>query len=198
MIALWDLGNVVVQWEPEAIYPAFKLSPEHTQYLRSGLLEHSDWLRLDQGLTTESEIAERITRESGLTTSQTNHCFDVIRKSLIDLPVSVEILHQMKAAGIPMYVLSNMSHDNASYLRSRPYFDLFEGIVISAEEKLIKPDTALFERVLSRYNLVAADVFFIDDSMPNIIAAREVGMQALHFKRTPQCYAAIKEAFNLV
>ena len=70
-------------------------------------------------------------------------------------------------------------------------------MVISAEEKLIKPDPALFELVLKRYRLNAEEVYFIDDSMPNIVAARELGMQALHFKRSDDCYRQIREAFKL-
>ena len=197
MIALWDLGNVLVQWEPELIYPAFNVSAVHTQYLRSELLEHPDWLRLDQGLTTEQEVAARINSETELSHEDAQRCFDVIRHSLVNIDASVAMLSQMKAAGVPMYVLSNMSNENAAYLRTREYFSLFDDVVISAEEKLIKPDPALFELVLKRYRLNAEEVYFIDDSMPNIVAARELGMQALHFKRSDDCYRQIREAFKL-
>jgi HAD superfamily hydrolase (TIGR01509 family) len=197
MIALWDLGNVLVQWEPELIYPAFNVSAVHTQYLRSELLEHPDWLRLDQGLTTEQEVAARISSETELSHDDAQRCFDVIRNSLVNIDASVAMLSQMKAAGVPMYVLSNMSNENAAYLRTREYFSLFDDVVISAEEKLIKPDPALFELVLKRYRLNAEEVYFIDDSMPNIVAARELGMQALHFKRSDDCYRQIREAFKL-
>ena len=197
MIALWDLGNVLVQWEPELIYPAFNVSAVHTQYLRSELLEHPDWLRLDQGLTTEQEVAARISSETELSHDDAQRCFDVIRHSLVNIDASVAMLSQMKAAGVPMYVLSNMSNENAAYLRTREYFSLFDDVVISAEEKLIKPDPALFELVLKRYRLSAEEVYFIDDSMPNIVAARELGMQALHFKRSDDCYRQIREAFKL-
>ena len=197
MIALWDLGNVLVQWEPELIYPAFDLSAVHTQYLRSELLEHPDWLRLDQGLITEQEVAARISNETELSHNEVQRCFDVIRHSLVNIDASVAILSKMKAAGISMYVLSNMSNENAAYLRTREFFSLFDDVVISAEEKLIKPDPALFELVLKRYRLNAEEVYFIDDSMPNILAARALGIQALHFKRSDNCYRQIRETFNL-
>ena len=118
MIALWDLGNVLVQWEPELIYPAFNVSAVHTQYLRSELLEHPDWLRLVQGLTTEQEVAARISSETELSHDDAQRCFDVIRHSLVNIDASVAMLSQMKAAGVPMYVLSNMSNENAAYLRT--------------------------------------------------------------------------------
>ena len=92
-----------------------------------------------------------------------------------------------------MYVLSNMSQTNADYLRQREYFSHFQGVVISAEEKLNKPDSTLFERVLSRYSLVANQVLFIDDTLENIVAAEKLGFEGLHFKGSEQCYLKIRQ-----
>lgn len=197
MIALWDLGNVVVRWEPETVLQMLDYTPEQTDYLRTELLEHKDWLALDRGTTTEAAVVERLVDESSLSRDQALRCFDVVRESLIDLPQSIDILHHMKRAGIPMYVLSNMSLVNAEYLRRREYFSLFNGILISAEEQLIKPEEEIFATVLKRYQLDPADVYFIDDSLPNIEAARSLGIQALHFHRSDTCYQSIRDAFGL-
>lgn len=197
MIALWDLGNVVIRWDPEVVLKMFNLNPQQTDYLRSGLLGHQDWLDLDRGITTEEVVAQRIQTESDLTVSQVQRCFDVVRESMIDLQASVNMLHMMKDAGVPMYVLSNMPEKNADYLRSRDYFKLFDGVVISGEEKLIKPELEIFQLVLDRYNLKGNEVYFIDDSLPNVEAAKSLGMQAQHFHRTDQCYTILREKFSL-
>jgi HAD superfamily hydrolase (TIGR01509 family) len=196
-IALWDLGNVLVRWEPETILSRFGLEAELTEYLRGQLLGHDDWLKLDQGLTTEAKVAERLSRESGLAMPQIERCFDIVRESLTDIPESVELIRQMRDAGIPMFVLSNMSDVNAHYLRGRDYFQWFDGVVISAEEKLIKPDPTLFQRVLDRYSLQAQDVYFIDDSAENIRSAANLGFKAQQFHRRPGCYQRIRQAFAL-
>ncbi|MEM7256860.1 MAG: HAD family phosphatase [Pseudomonadota bacterium] len=197
VIALWDLGNVVVRWDPEVILENFNFDAEPTAFLRHELLGHQDWLRLDQGLITEQQFAERLVSESSLSASQVQHCFDVIRESLTDIPESVELIEQMYSAGISMYVLSNMPLINAGYLRQRPYFKYFDGVVISAEEKLIKPDPALFQRVLDKHSLRAQDLYFIDDSLPNIETAKAAGMHAQHFHRTAECYRQIRQVFAL-
>lgn len=197
MIALWDLGNVVIRWEPETVLQMIGYDSLQTDYLRTSLLGHQDWLDLDRGVTTEAVVAKRLVAESSLTMDQALRCFDIVRESMIDLEPSLQILHEMKAAGIPMYVLSNMPLANADYLRQRDYFSLFDGVVISGEEKLLKPEPEIFKLVLYRFNLNAAEVYFIDDSLPNIEAARNLGMQAQHFHRTDQCYAVVREAFNL-
>lgn len=197
MIALWDLGNVVVRWEPETVLEMFGYSPEQTDYLRSGLLGHPDWLDLDRGVTTEAVVARRLVEESSLTIEQALRCFDVVRESIVDLAPSIEILSAMKAAKIPMYVLSNMPTANADFLSQRDYFKWFDGVVFSAEEKLLKPDEAIFKVVMDRYNLDPAEIYFIDDSLPNIETARAMGMQTLHFQRSDDCYARIRNAFGL-
>lgn len=197
MIALWDLGNVVIRWEPETVLQMFAYDQEQTDYLRTGLLGHPDWLALDRGVTTEALVAERLVKESSLSMEQALRCFDVVRESMIDLPPSLQVLQEMKTAGITMFVLSNMPLANSEYLRQRDYFKLFDGVVISGEEKLLKPEPEIFELVLDRFNLNAADVYFIDDSLPNIEAARSLGMQAQHFHRTDQCYATLREVFKL-
>ena len=67
MIALWDLGNVVIRWDPEVVLEMFNLNSQQTDYLRTDLLGHQDWLDLDRGITTEEIVAQRIVSESDLT-----------------------------------------------------------------------------------------------------------------------------------
>ncbi|OED39088.1 hypothetical protein AB833_16215 [Chromatiales bacterium (ex Bugula neritina AB1)] len=197
MIALWDLGNVVVNWDPEGILKSLEFTESQTDYVRHQLLGHPDWLDIDRGVKTEDSVAARLLAESDLTIEQILFCFDTIRNSLQDIPRTIDMIRQIKVTGVPMYVLSNMGERNYQYLKPREYFTWFDGVVISAHEKLIKPEQELFELVLERYSLTASEVFFVDDSLPNIEAARSVGMQALHFKRSEACYQAISEAFDL-
>jgi len=195
MIALWDLGNVAVQWNPDKIVQMLDLPEKKSTLLKKNLFESGCWLDLDRGVTTEAEVAAKIASESILSVDELLRCFDVVRESLVDFPKSIALISEMKNAGIPLYVLSNMSVVNAEYLRTRPYFDLFDGIVISAEEKLIKPETALFQVVTDRYQLEASQMVFIDDSLPNIKAAESLGMHGVHFKASDECYAKIRKYF---
>jgi len=192
-ILLWDLGNVVVQWSPDEILKQLDYTAEQSVYLRESLFGHGDWLDLDRGVTTEAEVAQRLVSESNLSLEQALRCFDVVRHTLIDIEESVDLIKELVPANIPMYVLSNMSLANADYLKQRNYFSHFQGVVISAEEKLNKPDSELFKRVLDRYTLDAGSVLFIDDTMENIEAAQKQGMEGLHFKGSADCYAQIRQ-----
>lgn len=193
MIALWDLGNVVVDWNPEKILQDIGYDENQTLFIREQLFDHQDWLDIDRGVTSEEKVARRLHSESSLTLAQVERCFDVVRQSLVDIERTVELLHEIHALGIPMYVLSNMGLSNAAFLRQRDYFKLFDGVVISAEEKLIKPEAALFQRTIERYQLPVAETLFIDDSLPNIEMALQLGLQAHHFHRSEACYQSIRK-----
>jgi len=190
---LWDLGNVVVRWSPETILNTLNYSVMTTNYLQNSLFRHSDWADLDRGVKTEEEIALRLVAESELSMEQAKRCFDVVRETLVDIKESVQLIDELARTGTPMYVLSNMSKTNADYLRQRKYFMHFQGVVISAEEKLNKPDPELFERVLSRYDLDRSRVLFIDDTLENIEAAKNLGMEGLLFKGGDECYSQIRQ-----
>lgn len=197
MIALWDLGNVVVQWNPTRILEMLKLEAVKKDIVSASLFEGSLWLDLDRGITTEAEVAGVLAAETELDYDDVLHVYETVRESLVNFPRSIELIKEMKEANIPMYVLSNMSIANFEYLNQRDFFELFDGIVISAQEKLIKPESALFQVVLDRYKLDASETVFMDDSLPNVKAAEKLGMHAVHFEASDDCYAKVRQYFNL-
>lgn len=197
MISLWDLGNVMVSWDPERILASLDGSAAEIALLRDELLLHDDWQRLDQGTLQEVEVVQRLTHEVGIAPEKVAQCLRQTRESLLNINASVQLLEQVKAAGQRAYCLSNMSHNTYDHLRDRHFFEFFDGIVISAQERLIKPDPAIFELVLERFELRAADVLFIDDSEPNIASATALGIDCVHFKRSAACYQTIRQKLSL-
>jgi len=105
MIALWDLGNVVVQWNPDRILQMLNLPADKSAVMKELLYGSSRWLELDRGVTTELELAERIAAESSLEVDEMQQCFDIVRESLVDFRNSIELIGEMKAAGIRMVLL---------------------------------------------------------------------------------------------
>ncbi len=75
-----------------------------------------------------------------------------------------------------------------------PIADAFDLIVCSAEEKTMKPGLEIFERTLERLRRLPEETIFIDDSKPNILAARKIGMNTIHFKPTTDLIAELKKA----
>jgi 2-haloacid dehalogenase len=97
-----------------------------------------------------------------------------------DIPQNVILLQKLKEK-YKLYGLTNWSAETFPIVfKQYAFFTLFDGIVISGEEKLIKPDQKIFELLLERYHLEAKNALFIDDNINNIQAAKEIGFATIH------------------
>jgi 2-haloacid dehalogenase len=97
-----------------------------------------------------------------------------------DIPENVRLLPKLKEK-YKLYGLTNWSAETFPIVFKRyPFFALFDGIVISGVEKMIKPDKKIFEILLERYHLEAENALFIDDNKKNIQAAKEMGFATIH------------------
>ena len=98
------------------------------------------------------------------------------------------LLKSLAQRQVPLYCLSNMAASTFAYLREQhAFWDAFRGIVISGEIKMAKPEREIFEYLLRRYALSAAETVFVDDHAPNIEAAKELGLHTVWFRDAGQC-----------
>ena len=116
-----------------------------------------------------------------------------VKDSLTPLPDTVAILRGLKAKGVPLYGLSNMSAATFAHLRERySLWDDFLGIVISAHIGLVKPDPRIFDHLCERYALDPGETLFIDDHLPNIESADRSGFRTIHFIDAERCRQGIE------
>jgi len=92
------------------------------------------------------------------------------------------LLRALKARGVPLYAITNFAADTFAEVVARfEFFALFDGIVVSGTERLVKPGPAIFQRLGERYGLDLRHCLFVDDVLANVEGARAVGMTAHHF-----------------
>jgi putative hydrolase of the HAD superfamily len=191
---IFDLGGVVIEWNPERILENYYADPEVRAVMKKQMFQHPDWLELDRGTLYEAELLERLGIRTGRAAAELSGLFNAVRESLHAKPDTVSLLEKLHARGVPLYCLSNISSDIFSYLKQRhSFWNVFRGIVISGDLKMIKPEPEIFEFLLKRYDLAARDSIFIDDNAPNIDAARALGIQAVWFKDAAQCESELEE-----
>jgi 2-haloacid dehalogenase len=100
---------------------------------------------------------------------------------------TVEILRDLKASGVPCYALTNMEAETYPLRRARfPFLGWFDGVVVSGQERVAKPDPEIFTRLLGRFGLVDSTTLMIDDSPENVAAASRLGMQTVRFRSFEQ------------
>jgi putative hydrolase of the HAD superfamily len=177
---IFDLGGVVVRWDPAAIIASVFDDEDLRARVREGVFAHPDWLELDRGTLDREDAIRRAARRVGMAQAE-------IRR-FTPIPETIELLYRLKARGYRLYCLSNMHLASIEHLeREQKFFEVFTGKVISCRLKLCKPEPAIYEQALEANNLDAKDTVFIDDVDVNIEAAANVGLHTIQFQNAAQC-----------
>lgn len=179
---IFDLGGVLIDWNPRYFYRSVFNDDKKMEDFLSKCC-NSEWIvKMDAGLSVRENIARgqkacpQYAEQLALYDEGWHHMFGGAIEG------TVEILKDLKKDSTPLYALTNWSAEKFPWAKEHfPFLNLFEGIVVSGEEKLIKPDPEIYKRLLNRYNLNAEDCVFIDDNAANAEAARALGMAAVRF-----------------
>jgi 2-haloacid dehalogenase len=99
------------------------------------------------------------------------------------IPGMLDIVRALDAANVPLFCITNFSHEFFPPFRAvrAEIFDRFADILVSGDERLIKPDPAIYTLALARFGLAAGEGLFVDDRLENIEAARDNGFVGHHF-----------------
>ncbi|HEV7359329.1 MAG TPA: HAD family phosphatase [Steroidobacteraceae bacterium] len=185
---IFDLGGVVLDWNPDHIVSRVQPVPELQAALKEALFGHADWRMFDRGTLTEPELIRRLQLRLGSTEAEVEAILDAVRNSLVEKPETLELMRTLQERGTPLYCLSNMPATIYTHLRQRHgFWDVFSGIVISGEVQMMKPEPEVFMHLLATFGLRAEESVFIDDLPANIESARQVGLHAICFKDAAQC-----------
>jgi putative hydrolase of the HAD superfamily len=185
---VFDLGGVVLTWRPVELVASVLpgRAPDEAaarHWVREIFQDYGgDWRAFDRGVVEVPELVERIAGRTGLTAAEVRAVVDAVPASLTPIEATVELMREVGAAGHRLLYLSNMPAPYADHLeRTHAFFAAFDDGVFSARVRWVKPEAAIFERALSRFQAAAADCLFLDDHAPNVKAARDLGWQALQF-----------------
>lgn len=190
---LFDFGNVLVNWDVHRIFePFFPATGAIDSFLAE--INYVEWnQRLDAGLPFAEGVAERTQKFPQY--AQIIQAYDTDWRKGVEGPIhgTVEILRRLKQAGYPLYVISNFSAEKFPHMREEySWVSLFDDVILSGEHHLIKPDPAFYQVALRRIGRSAQECLFIDDHLPNIESARELGIPSIHFQSPAQLEKELK------
>jgi 2-haloacid dehalogenase len=183
---VFDLGGVLIDWNPRYLYRQLFDDEAAMETFLADVVSPEWNGRQDSGRTW-AEAVEVLTREHPDKRDLIAAYWHRWQETLGDaIAPTVAILEELRDAAVRLYALSNWSAETFPVARPRyPFLEWFDGIVISGEEKIAKPDPAIFRQLLNRYRLDPAATVFIDDSEANVRAAAAEGMIALRFEDAP-------------
>jgi 2-haloacid dehalogenase len=185
---VFDLGGVLIDWNPRYHFHEIFAGDVAAMERFLGEVCTQHWNeRQDEGRTIAEAEAELIARHPHEAERIRQYYAGFGRMMRCEIAGSVAILEELAAAGIPLYALTNWSAETFPLATRRfPFFKHFRGVVVSGEVKTMKPRRRIFELLLERHGLAAADCVFIDDAEKNAIGAREAGLHAIHFRSPEQ------------
>lgn len=179
---VFDVGNVLIRWDPRNLYR--RLIPDETG------MEHflatvctPEWnLEQDRGRTWAEAVAERTALHPEK--ADLIAAYDRLWQEMVPGPVdgTVAILEELEALGVPLYAITNFSAEKWDEACVRfPFLRRFRDTVVSAHERIVKPDPAIYRLLLERNDIDPRRAVFIDDSAKNVAGAEVVGMTGILF-----------------
>ena len=179
---VFDLGGVLLDWDPRHLYR--RLIPDEAEmerFLRD--VVSAAWnLEHDRGRSFAEGVA-LLTREhpdhADLIAAFHERWPEMLGGAIAG---SVEILAELRASGARLLALTNWSAETGPIGLARfPFLAWFEAVIVSGEERLVKPDPAIFRLLVERHGLDPARTVFIDDLPANVAAASSLGFRAIRF-----------------
>lgn len=181
---VFDMGRVLLDYDPVKVCRQYTDRSEDVELIGRELFFAKEWILLDRGTITEEEALMRVQkrlpderlREMARLCLAHWHEYNISPK-----PGMEELVKELKTAGLSIYLCSNASLRLRVYENRIPGIAYFDGTLVSAEEKLLKPEPELFERLFEKFSILPEESFFIDDLPDNIEGARACGMEGYCF-----------------
>ena len=179
---IFDLGNVVLKLRWDIVLKKYSNNIEDQKLLEDVIFNSEEWQKLDAG-TIEKVNAINIMK-SKLPTRFHEACLEIMKNWQDGFVINTEVLNFidfLKNNGYRTYILSNAPLDLPDYLSRNDLDKYFIGKVISAEEKIAKPDKKIYELLLNRFSLNPEECLFLDDKSENIQGAISCGINGYVF-----------------
>ena len=193
MAIIFDLGRVVVSWDPVGIVRSVRGS-QGAEQLAEQLFNHPDWLEVDRGTLSLHTMARQAQGRTGLSMAENLAILQAVPSSLVPDPAMVALIEELHGAGHPLYALSNMGHASIDWLEQhQSFWRFFSGKVVSARVRMIKPEPDIYRYLLVSFDLKAGECLFIDDSPANVAAAQALGLQGMVFTDAAACRRQLVE-----
>ena len=179
---VFDMGGVLMDWDPVKISLALCPDPDDAALLRKAVFDSREWGWVDAGAiapeteawTAQLKLPERLHELAETFALRWHVAFD-------PLPAMGELVRELKADGYGVYLLSNAGPTFEEYRDRIPAIDAFDGILVSCYEHMVKPDEAIYQLFCERYGLEPASCLFVDDLRRNVVGAQRAGMQGYRY-----------------
>ena len=184
---IFDIGNVLADFTWREFFDGFKLEPDLFNRLCEATVLSDDWKEVDRGVFSTEEIIKRFVDNDPALEETIFRVFENVRGMVSRNEYAIPWIQELKQKGYQVLVLSNFSEkvfkDCSDALDFLQYVD---GGILSYREKVIKPEPAIYERLIEKYGLDPQQCVFLDDLEKNLDAAEAFGIHTICFQSKKQ------------
>lgn len=175
---IFDIGNVLYRYQPKKYLKQKFQDEKRVDRLMKEIFQHPYWYELDAGHLTWAEAAVFLGERFPDDREAIEAVFADRSAILEKIPESFALVRKLREQGFQTYLLSNMSEAMWQDLleKDQDMGELFDGQLISAQCRMLKPDQRIYQALLDQYHLKAEACLFFDDMEENIEAAKQVGL----------------------
>ena len=179
---VFDVGRVLYQWHLRHLFEKIVDDRARLETLLGEVVTEEWHFEHDRGRTLGEMVPERIALYPEFEPEIRAYATRFNETIPGPVPGSHALVERLDARGVPLYAITNFGAEFwAGFRPSEPIFDRFRDIVVSGEEKLAKPDPAIFALAEARFERSASTMLFIDDNRANVEAAAACGWHVHHF-----------------
>ena len=194
---LFDLGGIFFDWNPKHYYQSYFSSTDEMNFFLTKVCSDEWNVQQDRGRLIKDAEYELINKfpqyAKEIKMYYANHR-NMIKTTFQD---SVELLFDLKSKNFLCYVLSNWSAETFIGMKDDyPFLNKFDGLLLSGDVKLVKPEIAIYELAISRFKLIPKETIFIDDKLENIKIAEYLNFKTVHLVDPNKIKAELKKYTN--
>ena len=190
---IFDFGGVLIDWNPIYLYSKVFDNESDMNYFLENICTPQWNIQQDAGRPLD-EATKLLQQEHPEYKELIGYYYSRWEEMLGGVIEPSERVLRMLKPHYPIYGLTNWSAETIPIAYEKyDFFDLLDGIVVSGDEKLIKPDPKIYHVLLDRYNLKADESLFIDDNIQNVQAAEKIGFHTIHFTENINLEEEVKE-----
>lgn len=179
---IFDVGKVLVSYEPEEMMRKLGYTEEQIQIVNAAMFCNPLWDEADRGLRSCEEYHEAFLNQNPEHKDIIQKAYEHIGDCIELLPHAMDWILEMKQRGYHVYILSNYSEYTFEVTKEKlAFLSLMDGIVFSYKTKMGKPDEGIYKKLISEYFLEEEESVFIDDRKENVESARRIGIESILF-----------------
>lgn len=180
---IFDIGNVLISYKPEEYIQQFDFTEEVKEKVFHTIFQSRYWKELDRGTITENEAVESFCKGAPEIENEIRQVMKHWMDMLYPLSDTIKILKMLKCTGCKVFLLSN--YHKAAFQKitnENEFIAAMDGMIISNEVKLIKPEKGIYEMLLKKYDLKPEECLYTDDMQVNLDGAEELGIHTYLFQ----------------